>query len=391
MVDELTARDVLPAEWRDAFLAVQRHAFIPETVWRVDKDTDAYNDLCPVHRAADPDAWLELAYADQAVITQVDDGQPVGPGLTGSEITSSASMPTMVAIMLNALELRPGMSVLEIGTGTGYNAALLAARLGAAQVTTVEIDPELAARARTTLMAAGFGDVTVITGDGGQGWSARAPYDRVLSTAACQQIPYAWVAQTRPGGLIVTPWSSDYQRCALLCMVVGNDGTVRGRIIGQASFMALRDQRIPRGSVAEHVHDRHLANRTATDLHPHNVAGDYDAATAIGIRVPHCLSLYQPAAGDGTEAILWFLDPWSRSWAALHHDPEVRSDEYPVRHYGPRNLWAEVEDAYRWWVTAGRPNADRWLFTVGPDGQRIDLDDVVSFARLNGQYSKVRQ
>jgi hypothetical protein len=90
------------AEWRDAFLAVPRHEFLPDTVWRadqidradqVDKETAERNDLVPLRRADDPDAWWALAYGDNFVITQADDGQPVGHDGTGFDITSSASMP----------------------------------------------------------------------------------------------------------------------------------------------------------------------------------------------------------------------------------------------------------------------------------------------------------
>jgi protein-L-isoaspartate O-methyltransferase len=143
---------------------VPRHEFIPDTVWREDEDCDDINDLIPLRRENDPATWLQLAYADQAVITQVDDGEPVGPGLSGHDISSSVSMPTMVARMLTELEVEPGMIVCEIGTG--YNAALLATRLGAHQVTTIEVDPRIAGRAKHALVTTGFGGVAVVTGDG---------------------------------------------------------------------------------------------------------------------------------------------------------------------------------------------------------------------------------
>lgn len=99
------------------------------------------------------DRWLRLAYeTGEGLATQIDDGTP-GPGLP----TSSASGPVIVAVMLAALDAREGHQVLEIGTGTGYNAALLAHRLGAERVASVEIDPEVAVRARKALAGAGYG------------------------------------------------------------------------------------------------------------------------------------------------------------------------------------------------------------------------------------------
>ncbi|MGH3913594.1 MAG: methyltransferase domain-containing protein, partial [Pseudonocardiaceae bacterium] len=130
MVERLVKANELTPQWRPAFLAVPRHAFIPDLVWRQDPSIEGPNDLIPLRRSEDPVTWLELAYADDAVITQVDDGTPAGPELSGYDITSSASMPLLVSRMLTALDVEAGQRVLEIGTGTGYNAALLAHRLG---------------------------------------------------------------------------------------------------------------------------------------------------------------------------------------------------------------------------------------------------------------------
>jgi hypothetical protein len=125
LVSELTGTGDLVPEWRGTFGKVARHRFIPDTVWVQDGGL-----LLPVDRSADEGRWLELCYRNDFVITQVDDGVPSTPGRIGHEITSSASRPDVVAQMLAALEVEPGMSVLEIGTGTGWNAALLAERLG---------------------------------------------------------------------------------------------------------------------------------------------------------------------------------------------------------------------------------------------------------------------
>ncbi|MGH3972347.1 MAG: methyltransferase domain-containing protein, partial [Pseudonocardiaceae bacterium] len=194
LVDQLTDRGELTPAWRESFLAVPRHRFIPDTIWLPNGRS-----LSPLRRGEDPRGWLDRAYDRDFVVIQVDDGNPDDD--QGRDITSSASHPGVVAVMLAALDARPGMSVLEIGTGSGYNAALLAARLGADHVTTIEIDPQLAAHARAALTTTGFDRVAVITGDGARGHPARAPYDRIISTTAVTEVPYAWVAQTRPGGV----------------------------------------------------------------------------------------------------------------------------------------------------------------------------------------------
>jgi len=161
------------------------------------------DELVALRRSDEPEEWLRRVYGPRYVVVQVDDGIPAGPGGRGRVATSSASRLDIVALMLDAGRVEPGMRVLEIGTGTGYTAALLAYRLGARNVTTIEVDADLAARARVALAAAGYGDVTVITGDGAQGYPAGAPFDRVLSTAAAPRVPYAW--SRRPGP---AAWSS---------------------------------------------------------------------------------------------------------------------------------------------------------------------------------------
>ncbi len=368
MVEGLAQRGELDERWRVTFTEVARHEFIPELVWRYDRDTDAHCDLVPVRRSDDPQWWLEQAYANASVYTQVDDGHPIGEDGCGRELTSSASMPAVVAQMLAALEVEPGMRVLEIGTGTGYNTALLAHRLGANNIVSVEIDPTIAEHARHALTTTGFDAVTVVTADGAQGYPPRSPYDRVISTVAVPEVPPAWVAQTRPGGLVLTPWGTPYYPGGLLALTVHADATATGRIVGPASFMQLRAQRIPRYIVSRIVRDDDPVTTSTTDLHPWYVTGDADVSTAIGLRVPRCESLYDPDSPEtGT---LYLIDQWSRSWATLEITTET---PYEVRQSGQRKLWDEVHTAYHWWLDNGKPAVDAWQFTLDPDGQRIEL------------------
>ena len=370
MVEGLARGGELDERWRAAFTEVPRHEFIPELVWHHDREAGSCCDLVPLRRCDDPRGWLERAYADAPVNTQVDDGHPAEAGEAGRgfEVTSSASMPGVVAEMLTALEAEPGMRVLEIGTGTGYNAALLAHRLGAGNVVSVELDPVVADQARQALAAAGFSGVSVVTGDGAQGYGPHAPYDRVISTVAVAEVPHAWVAQTRPGGLVLTPWGSAYYPGGLLALTVRGDATATGRIVGPASFMWLRAQRIPRYITGRIVRGEDTAAVSSTELHPWHVAGDVHAATAIGLRVPRCEKLYHPdSTNTGT---LYLVDQWSGSWASVRITTEA---PYEVRQSGQRTLWDEVETAYRWWVEVGEPTVDTWQFTLAPSGQRIEL------------------
>ncbi|GGV10056.1 hypothetical protein GCM10010182_32290 [Actinomadura cremea] len=195
----------------------------------------------PLRREDDPDRWMDLVRSDDSIITQVADGATE----KGTWPTSSASAPHIVATMLKALDVEAGMKVLEIGTGTGYNAALLAELAGASNVTSIEVDPVLAENARTALRRAGH-PVRVVTGDGADGYADNAPYDRVIATAAVCELPYAWVEQTRPGGLVVVPWGPTVHPDEPLAVVtVGEDGTAEGRFTDPAWFMPLRGQRMP--------------------------------------------------------------------------------------------------------------------------------------------------
>lgn len=368
LLARLTESGVLIPAWRDAFAAVPRQRLIPDLIW-----VKAGAGLVPLHRAQDPLGWLCRVYGPGAVVTQVDDGQPVGPGGRGRHATSSASAPRVVALMLAALDARPGMQVCEIGTGTGYNAALLAHRLGIQNVTSIEIDPDLSERAYRALTATSY-PVTVVTGDGAEGHPSRAPYDRIISTAAVQRVPYPWVQQTSPGGTILTPWHTAYHNGGLLRLTVHDDGTAAGRIVGNAAFMFLRQQRI-HASVDDEECDEATARKSSTSVAPCSVLGDFDASLAIGIKVPDCSVITVPDAEAEMTGTVWFVDPVTDSWANLHYQPDIPT--FPIHQSGPRNLWDEVEAAYHWWQQAGRPSADCWLITITPEGQQVTLTEPV--------------
>jgi protein-L-isoaspartate(D-aspartate) O-methyltransferase len=145
-----------------------------------------------------PEVSPEEAYADKAITTK--------PGGPGGRPASCASEPTVVAMMLGQLDVQPGMRVLEIGAGTGYNAALLAELAGdTGQVTTIDIHPDVTERARHTLDAAGYDRVRVITGDGTFGVGEHAPYDRIIVTVGPWDLPPAWADQLTPRGRLVVP------------------------------------------------------------------------------------------------------------------------------------------------------------------------------------------
>lgn len=144
-----------------------------------------------------PGVPLRQCYADDVTATKRDaDGVPI----------SAASQPAIVAVMLEQLDVRPGARILEIGAGTGYNAALLSRLAGPdGRVVTVDVDEDIVAGARSALAGAGTDSVTVLLGDGALGAPGFAPFDRIIATAGLWDLPSAWTEQLAEDGLIVAP------------------------------------------------------------------------------------------------------------------------------------------------------------------------------------------
>jgi protein-L-isoaspartate(D-aspartate) O-methyltransferase len=152
----------------------------------------------PRHRFVPP-AYQHLAYTDHAL--------PIG-------LDQTISQPYIVAYMSEAAEISPEDRVLEIGTGSGYQAAILGEL--AREVYSIEILPELADRARTTLRGLGYSNVTIRTGDGYLGWRENAPFDAVIVTAAPDHVPPALVEQLAVNGRMVIPVGSGEQEMRVL-------------------------------------------------------------------------------------------------------------------------------------------------------------------------------
>lgn len=179
-----------------------------------------------------PRASLEQAYADDVVITKHGaDGAPI----------SAASQPTVVATMLEQLQAQPGQSVLEIGAGTGYNAALLAGLVGdRGSVVTVDVDGDIVDGARRNLTATGHTRVEVVLGDGAQGHRAGAPYDRVIATVGAWDLPIAWIQQLAPAGRLVVPLRLRGSIARSIVFERAGD-TVRSVDSDMSAFMPLRN------------------------------------------------------------------------------------------------------------------------------------------------------
>ena len=155
---------------------------------------------------------------------------PIGCGQT-------ISQPFIVALMTELLDLRPEDHVLEVGTGSGYQAAVLAEL--ADTVCSIEVIPELAARAAKVLAAEGYGSVALRTGDGALGWPERAPFDAIIVTAAARQVPPALLAQLRPGGRMAIPVGEQDGAQDLLLLRKDAGGGVTSQWVLSVAFVPL--------------------------------------------------------------------------------------------------------------------------------------------------------
>ncbi|WP_158509670.1 protein-L-isoaspartate O-methyltransferase family protein [Limnochorda pilosa] len=208
-----------------AFAAVPRHWFLRSFYLPGDPS------FAPVRfDPADPDPdLLRAVYTNQALVTRLEKGVPV----------SSSSEPAVMAVMLEALAAAPGERVLEVGTGTGYNAALLAFLVGVeGRVVSLDISEAVASEAAGALQEGGFHQVEVHAADGRAGWPGQAPYDRIIVTAA-SRLHRAWVGQLRDGGTLVLPFAVEPGSAPILGL--RREGVrLHGRFGLYAHFMPLR-------------------------------------------------------------------------------------------------------------------------------------------------------
>ncbi len=173
-----------------------------------------------------PEKYRSMAYDDRPL--------PIG-------YEQTISQPYIVALMTETLNLKPGSKILEIGTGSGYQAAVLA-HMGL-EVYSIEIVPELAVQAIESLKTAGYKNVNVRTGDGYKGWPEKAPFDGVLLTAAPEEIPPALLSQLKPEGVMVIPVGPDNEVQTLKKIVKHEDGITETNLIDVRFVPMVRNEK----------------------------------------------------------------------------------------------------------------------------------------------------
>ncbi|MDT0493370.1 methyltransferase domain-containing protein [Streptomyces griseus] len=348
LVQSLAASgDLTDPAWQAAFERVPRHVFVPYFYDHTGRRISAYE-------AETRDQWFDAVHEDRALVTHRTDGAA----------TSSSSQPSLMATMLEALRVEDGvgMKVLEIGTGTGYNAALLAHRLGNGSVVTVDTEPDLVTAARARLTEAGY-EPHVLLADGTYGHPDLAPYHRIIATCRIDSVPPAWVRQLAYGtgtdaGQILAPLGN-----ALVRIHRTGPLQAEGRFLpGGAYFMPLRH-----GTTAG-VPTRRPALPTGqarpTDI-PASALADNAYRFLVSVIEPHLDWQYDlDDTGKPTAARVWSPDG---AIAALHPDGTVTET-------GPHSLWSRLEDAYRTFTEHEEPGPERYGLTIDNDVQRVWLD-----------------
>lgn len=338
LVQAIEQKMLLSPAVRRAFLEIDRRLFVPSYYIRVGGE------------------WIQqdagdMVYEDKALTTLVDqNGTPI----------SSSSQPSIMAAMLDALSLDRGQRVLEIGVGTGYNAALLARLVGDPHlVTSIDIDPHLVQQAKVTLRHTVGDGMTLVVGNGVDGYSLNAPYDRLIATASSQYVPPSWVEQLASGGVLVMNLIGPFTS-VLVRLVKQPDGRLEGITLPlNARFMELQSSVSPdRSWMAENWAIDELSQ----------VCDDQDTIKLL--REEQALIFYLQSALPSLRIRLQYCDGpkqrftsyaicyWSDTFLlAVHHDRVTA-----------RGVWQELFTWYRRWAEE-RPGLGAYRVCVNNEGK----------------------
>ncbi|MYS87775.1 methyltransferase domain-containing protein [Streptomyces sp. SID5474] len=368
LVERIAAGDVvLSSRIAEAFLNVPRHVFTPVFYRRESGDR-----FTPWHADDADHAWWDAVYSGESLITEVDGvhAEHAPPEGVSGVPTSSSTAPDLMADMLDALDPVPGARTLEIGTGSGYNAALLSRLVGADNVTTVDHTPHLVDTARERLKTAGF-TPDVLLADGTTGWAPSAPYDRLIATASVPRVPPAWIEQCAPSAVLVVPLKGTLAGGSIAWLKKLPDGTASGRLMHTpAAFMPLlpdTDTDVAEGRPRPaHPEAGHAAERTRTSALTPRVLDDWTFSFFAQLHLdPHTTRTFAHTEGRHVTTL---RTPDGRAATVTETDSGAE-----VARFGRRDLWAPIERAYHLWLDLNRPRREWFTLEAGPTGQHVRL------------------
>ncbi len=338
-----------------AFRTVERHRLVETFYHRGDRGPGGsftrlqHDPGCPRRD------HLALVYADTVLVTRHHGGLPA----------SSTSQASLVAAMLELLDLSAGMKVLEVGAGTGYNAALMAEIAGDQRlVVTVDVLEDVVDQTRRLLAAAGYPRLEVLLRDGFEGVPERAPFDRIVATVGCSDLSPRWAEQLAPGGAMLVPLEQASGHP--LVLVTKQDGTLRGRMVLRTGFMPVR------GSL--HIGD--LWERGTVVADPAELVREPDPAPRFAARRPgEPLDLTEDEAD-----FLLFLGLQDRRACWSPHGPALSQGPGGWAALAPDGIWwwkdaslaGDLDRHYRDWDARGRPALEDYQVSFVPIGQPGD-------------------
>ena len=353
--------------WYRAFAEVPREAFLPAGFLRQGFGPTGA-DWAPVR--PDSEGFLSEVYRDAALVTQV--GGHIAPtdledaASAAGEPTCSSTQPSLMALMLDALGIEDGMRVVEIGTGVGYNSAIISHRLGQSNVTSIEYDPGLAESARTALHAhTGTDDPLVITGDGAAGHPERAPYDRLIATCSFPAIPAAWLEQLRPGALLIANLHRPLNTGILALLRIQDDHTALGRIAPHyGGFMPTRAAAgiDPLTRHKEIWRDLEGAETRPSDLDLSALDDGFRLHASFTLNIAEL----RLTSDDPDESALWLF---GADGSAARATPT--GDGTSVVEHGPTKLWTALEQSHEQYQQLGRPHRGTYRITANDHEQYV--------------------
>ena len=354
MVDRL--RGTGPSERTlEAMARVPRHELVP-VFWALPTMLGLTDDAMEYHHG-DVDGLEYLHDVDRAVaINKVS-------GATGGT-TSTASAPRLLAAQADLLALEPGMSVLEIGTGPGYFAALLSELVGGhGRVVSLDIDAEVVAGAARRLGALGYANVTAIARDGHGGAAEHAPFDRIVGSVGCNDVAAAWIAQLAPDGFALIPLSH-----GAVHPMVRVDANGEGAITTRSGYVKIQGRQ---DDVVLWPHARAFVMPTEKEPLPTEVAAAVEVEPGreqIGGLGEWDLG-YWVAAADPRAGLLVNLNDGAGSTARIDAGSGMLTW---VGAAGPA-LASDLLDHARAWVAAGAPSAEDHRHRFVPIDQDIAI------------------
>lgn len=354
LADDLRSRGELrDPNWHDAVASVPRHLFVP----RVHAHRDgAWQEIA----GGSPDG-LDLVYANRSLVTALSERGSTAAG-------AHSAKPGLLVRMLEALDVREGHRVLEVGTGGGYGTALLAHRIGDDKVFSVDLSQDRITAARQRIAATGH-HPTLACADGTNGLAEHGPYDRIIAHGSLPAVPQAWIDQLAEGGILLFDLKVGAAAGNLIALK-RSGGQLQGRFLDWWAALPKLRHEANRAAVAGCLADRPKRTRgTTTPPDPWwNNHVVWFLAQFTGVpRDVRAGALLTSATKRRRFSTLTAPDG---SRAIISARPTPRGD-WAVTESGPTALWAGVERAHELWERRGRPGWHRLGVTATRDEQAV--------------------